>query len=137
MLQRMTYVSLISLNCSVIGWDSLMDSVLTLKWSLQTRMRSSKVVPGLKGVRDRISSRPQRPPCSVLHTMQGDRWKRGLKWNATSALGCTLLPQVKSTWNLEETQDITVGPEAEPSNMQQQQQRSGTRTNKPVSISRY
>lgn len=91
-------------------------------------MTSSKVVPGLKGFRDRISSWPQRPPCIVLHTMQGDLWKRGLKWNATSALGCTLLPQVKSTWNLEKTQDIGAGSEAEPSNLQQQQQGSGTGT---------
>lgn len=82
---------------------------LTLKWSLTTRTRSSKVVPGLKGFRWRISSEPQRPPSSVLQTMHGDRWKRGLRWNATSARGCTLLPQVKSTWNLEETQDTTAG----------------------------
>lgn len=50
-----------------------------------------------------------------------------MKWNATSALGCTLLPQVKSTWNLEETQDIRTESEAEPSNLQQQQG-SGTVT---------
>lgn len=80
---------------------------------------SSKLVPGLKGVRCRISSEPQRPPCSVLHTMQEDRWKRGLKWNATSALGFTLLPQVKSTWNLEEAQDTVAGSEDEHSNTQQ------------------
>lgn len=77
---------------------------LTLKWSLRTRMMSSKVAPALKGVWGRTSSRPQRPPSSVLHTMQGERLKRGLKWKATSALGWTLLPQDKSTWNLEETQ---------------------------------
>lgn len=41
--------------------------------------------------------------------MQGDLRKRGLKWNATSALGWTLLPQVKSTWNLEDKPEEPLG----------------------------
>lgn len=63
---------------------------------------TSKAEPGVKGLWD-TSSRPQRC-CSVLHTTHGDLPNRGLKWNATSALGWTLLPQVKSTWNLEDEQ---------------------------------
>lgn len=37
--------------------------------------------------------------CIILHTMQGDQLKRGLKWKAMSALGFVLFPQEKSTWN--------------------------------------
>lgn len=75
-------------------------SSITLNWSLRTRMMISKAEPTLNALWCDTSSRPQRWFCSVLHTMHGDLPNLGLRWNATSALGFTLLPQVRSTWNL-------------------------------------
>lgn len=73
----------------------------TLKASLWTRTRISNGEPAVKGLRCDTSSRPQRWFCSVLQTTHADLPNLGFRWNATSALGWTLLPQVKSTWNLE------------------------------------
>lgn len=82
---------------------------VTLKESLWTSTRISKAEPAVKGLRRSTSSGPQRWFCSVLHTTQGDLRKRGLKWNATSALGWMLLPQLKSTWNLEDKPEEPLG----------------------------
>lgn len=72
-------------------------------------MMISKGEPAVKGLWCDTSSRPQRSFCMVLHTTHGDLWNLGLKWKATSALGWTLLPQVKSTWNLEDEPEQLLG----------------------------
>lgn len=75
--------------------------LITLNWSLRTRMMISNGESRANGFWYEISSRPHDWFWRVLHTMLGDLQNLGLKWKATSALGFTLLPQVRSTWNLE------------------------------------
>lgn len=74
--------------------------LITLNWSLRTRMIISNGEPRVNGFWYETSSRPHSWFWRVLHTMVGDLQNLGLKWKATSALGFMLLPQVKSTWNL-------------------------------------
>lgn len=104
-----TILNLISVRRRV--WYKLPSQRLTLNLSLRTRKMISNVAPGAKGIWYRISSRPQRSFCSVLQTIHGDLLNLGLKWNATSALGFTLLPHVKSIWNL---QDNAEGQQGRP-----------------------
>lgn len=82
--------------------SSYSSSSYTLNASFKTRKMISNAAPTVKGIWYRISSLPQRSFCSVLQTIHGERPNLGLKWNATSARGFTLLPHVKSTWNLQE-----------------------------------
>lgn len=89
--------------------SSLKRPGVTLNESLWTRMTISKGEPAVKGLRCDTSSRPQRSFCMVLHTTHGDLWNLGLKWKATSARGWMLLPQVKSTWNLEDKPEELLG----------------------------